>query len=58
MADERDAAEAARLESIVILPPATWREIQATAASIGVTAELLDEGSQLVLLTEAAPPEA
>ena len=30
-ADERDAAEAARLESIVVLPPSTWREIQARA---------------------------
>ena len=58
LADERDAAEAARLQAIVILPPATWREIQTRAGSIGVTAELLDEGSQLVLLTEAAPPEA
>ena len=58
LADERDAAEAARLQAIVVLPPATWREIQTRAASIGVTAELLDEGSQLVLLTEAAPPDA
>ena len=36
----------------------TWREIQARAASIDVTAELLDEGVQLMLLTEAAAPEA
>jgi len=57
MADERDAAEAARLQAIVVLPAATWRETQSRAASIGVTAELLDEGSQLVLLTEAAGPE-
>lgn len=53
MADEREATEAARLQAIVVLPPSTWREIQTRAASIGVTAELLDEGSQLVLLTEA-----
>jgi two-component system sensor histidine kinase DegS len=58
MADERDAAEVARLQAIVIMPPATWREIQNRAASIGVTAELLDEGAQLMLLTEAAPAEA
>ena len=57
MADEREAAEAARLAAIVILPPSTWREIQTRAASIGVTAELLDEGSQLVLLTEAPTPD-
>jgi hypothetical protein len=52
-ADERDAAEAARLLTIVALPEATWREIQARAASIDVTTQLLDEGSQLVLATEA-----
>ena len=58
MADEREASEAARLEAIVVLPPSTWREIQTQAASIGVTAELLDEGSQLVLLTEAPSSSA
>ncbi len=58
MADERDAAEAARLDAIVVLPPSTWREIQTRAASIGVTAQLLDEGSQLVLVTETARPDA
>jgi len=57
-ADEREAAEAARIEAIVVLPPSTWREMQARAASIGVSAELLDEGSQLVLLTEASAPDA
>jgi hypothetical protein len=58
MADERDAAEAARIKALVVLPPSTWREIQTRAASIGVSAELLDEGSQLMLLTEAPPPDA
>ena len=58
MADERDAVEAARLQAIVIMPPATWREIQARAASIGVDVDLLDEGSQLVLVTRAAAPGA
>jgi len=57
-ADEREAVEAARLEAIVVLPPSTWREIQTRAASIFVTAELLDEGSQLVLVTEAPAPDA
>ena len=57
-ADERDAAEAARLETIVALPEPVWREVQARAASIDVSAELLDEGSQLVLLTEAVAPGA
>jgi two-component system sensor histidine kinase DegS len=54
-ADDRDAAEAARLETIVALPESTWREIQARAASIDVTAQLLDEGAQLVLLVAEAP---
>jgi two-component system sensor histidine kinase DegS len=58
MADERDAAEAARLAAIVVLPPSAWREIQSRAASIGVTAELLEEGSLLVLLTEAPASDA
>ena len=57
-ADERDAAEAARLDTLVALPEAVWREIEARAASIDVTARLLDEGSQLVLLTEASAPDA
>jgi len=58
-AHDREIAEAARLQTIVALPEASWREIQTRAASIDVTAHLLDEGSQLVLLTEAtAPPEA
>ena len=49
-ADDRDAAEAARIGTIVVLPESTWREIQARAATIDVTANLLDEGSQLVLV--------
>jgi two-component system sensor histidine kinase DegS len=48
-ADERDAVEAARLEALVVLPPGIWREIQSRAASIGVTAELLEEGAELHL---------
>ena len=51
-ADARDAAEVARLESIVVLPPSTWREIQGRAASIGVTAELLAEGGELRLVAD------
>ena len=49
-ADERDAAAAAIRESIIVLPPATWREIQARAASIGVLAELLGEGGEVRLV--------
>ena len=57
-ADERDAAEAAVRDSIVHLPPATWREIQDRAASIGVTVELLAGGGELRLLAEIPPPDA
>jgi two-component system sensor histidine kinase DegS len=51
-ADARDAIEAARLESIVVLPSTAWREIQSRAASIGVTAELLAEGGELHLVAD------
>jgi two-component system sensor histidine kinase DegS len=57
-ADARDAAEAARREAIVVMPPTTWREIQGRAETLGVTAELLEEGSVLRLETEAAPVAA
>ena len=52
LADERAAAEAAIRESIVGLPAANWREIQGRASSIGVTAELLSDGSELRLVAE------
>jgi two-component system sensor histidine kinase DegS len=52
LADEREAAEAAIRESIVALPAANWREIQGRASSIGVTAELLSEGSELRLVAD------
>jgi len=48
----RDAVETARRESIVTLPPTAWREIQGRAATIGVAAELLDEGSELQLVVQ------
>ena len=51
-ADARDAIEAARLDSIVVLPSTAWREIQSRAASIGVTAELLAEGGELHLVAD------
>jgi hypothetical protein len=52
LADEREAAEAAVRESIVALPAANWREIQGRASSIGVTAELLSDGSELRLVAD------
>ena len=54
-ADARDAIEAARREAIVNLPPSTWREIQGRAATLGVGAELTDEGQTLRLVIEVAP---
>jgi hypothetical protein len=54
-ADARDAAEAARKQAIVVMPPTTWREIQGRAASLGISAELTGEGSVLRLVTDAAP---
>jgi hypothetical protein len=50
--DERQAAEAAVRESIVALPAANWREIQSRAASIGVTVELLSDGSELRVVAD------
>ena len=52
LADERDAAEAAIRESIVVLPAANWREIQGRAASIGVKAELLADGGEVRLVAD------
>jgi two-component system sensor histidine kinase DegS len=49
---ERDAAAAAIRASVVILPSATWREIQDRAASVGVVAELRADGGHLHLATE------
>jgi two-component system sensor histidine kinase DegS len=57
-AHDREMAEQGRRQTIVSLPDVAWREIQARASSIEVTAQLLDEGSQLVLLTEASAPVA
>jgi two-component system sensor histidine kinase DegS len=50
--DERQAVEAAVRDSIVVLPAAKWREIQGRASSIGVTAELLSDGSELRLVAD------
>jgi len=57
LADEREAAEAAVREAIVGLPATSWREIQGRAASIGVIAELLSDGSELRLVADIPPLE-
>jgi hypothetical protein len=52
-ADRRKAAEAARQAWLVVLPEGPWREIQMRASTIGVTVELVDDGSTLVATVEA-----
>src|SRR5689334_16592072 len=49
---ERDAAEAAVRDSIVVLPATPWREIRDRAASVGVTAELRADGGHLHVVAE------
>jgi hypothetical protein len=49
---EREAAEAAIRAAIVVLPPATWREIQDRAASVGVAVELRADGGHLHLTAD------
>jgi two-component system, NarL family, sensor histidine kinase DegS len=53
-ADRAKAAEAARQAWLVVLPDAAWREIQQRASTIGVSVELVDDGSTLVATVEAA----
>jgi two-component system sensor histidine kinase DegS len=55
---ERDAAQAAIRDAIVVLPPTTWREIRDRAASVGVDAELRADGGQLHLVAEMSSPDA
>ena len=57
-ADARDAAEAARREAIVVLPPSTWREIQGRASTLGLLAELSGEGSVVRVVADLAPAGA
>jgi len=54
-AKAQDRIEAARREALVTLPPSTWREIQGRSATLGITAEILAEGSELHLVAEAPP---
>jgi two-component system sensor histidine kinase DegS len=54
-ADARSAAETAQRDSIVALPPSTWREIQGRASTLGLTVELAADGAELRLLAELPP---
>jgi hypothetical protein len=57
MIDETRAAQvtrAARANQPLALPANTWREVQQRADTIGVTAELVDEGREVVLVLPAS----
>jgi hypothetical protein len=51
-ADAVSAAETAKRESVVELPPTTWREIQGRAIPLGLIVELSSNGSELGLMAE------
>jgi hypothetical protein len=57
MIDETRAAKvtrAARVNHPLALPANTWREIQQRADTIGVTAQLADDGREVVLVLPAS----
>ena len=56
-ADELDALETARRESVVALPRGTWQELETRAAMLGIEAELLADGSELRLAADLHTPE-
>jgi len=58
MIEERRAGAAAARSSrsqsqLLALPPSTWREVQQRADTIGVAAELVDDGREVVLVLAA-----
>jgi two-component system, NarL family, sensor histidine kinase DegS len=55
-ADARHAAETARRDAIVALPVSTWQEIEGRAITLGIQAELSEDGSELHLVAEAPIP--
>jgi two-component system sensor histidine kinase DegS len=57
MMEETRAAKvtrAARVNQPLALPPNTWREVQQRSDTIGVSAELVDEGREVVLVLPAS----
>ena len=56
-ADELDALEAARRDSVVALPRGTWRELETRAAMLGIEAELLADGAELRLAADLPATE-
>ena len=55
---DQEAAEAARVASLITLPKATWREIQSRAASLDLSLTLLDEGSRLRVVVPQSASDA
>jgi two-component system sensor histidine kinase DegS len=55
-ADARDAAETARRDAIVAMPVTTWQEIESRATTLGILADLSEDGSELHLVAEAPVP--
>jgi len=55
-AGRRAKAEAARVAALVTLPVSAWREIQQRASTIGASAELVAEGSELRLVADMPAP--
>ncbi len=53
-ADARDAVEAAKRDSVVALPPSTWREIEGRATTLGLVAELLKDGAEVRIVGDLA----
>jgi hypothetical protein len=57
MMEETRAAKvsrAARVNQPLALPPNTWREVQQRSDTIGVSAELVDEGREVILVLPAS----
>jgi two-component system, NarL family, sensor histidine kinase DegS len=54
--DARKAAETARKDAIVSLPITTWQEIESRATTLGILADLSEDGSELHLVAEAPVP--
>jgi two-component system sensor histidine kinase DegS len=57
MMEETRAAKvtrAARVNQPLTLPPNTWREVQQRSDTIGVSAELVDEGREVILVLPAS----
>jgi two-component system, NarL family, sensor histidine kinase DegS len=54
---QQAAVDAAIRASVVILPPATWREIRDRAVSVGVDADLRGDGGHIHLAVDLAPTD-